>query len=165
MMMDNNARRLYHSLKSIFLHIDQREKALLSQFNLTIPRFYILTHVHNKPGLNYIDLSELMLCTKGNTTRVVGGMQSDGLITRHVNPQDRRSYRLYLTEKGENLFKEVHSTYIQQIDQILEKFTEDQLAIYTEVSAHIEAVLEPKRELMVDIIDLQHRSKIFDVFT
>ncbi len=143
MSVDHRARKLYFSLKSIFLHIDNREKGLLAQFNITIPRFYILMHIHVHPGINYIELSDLLLCTKGNTTRVVGAMQQDGLVTRLVNPEDRRSYHLYLTEQGEILFKEVYSAYINQIDQLINKFSEDQLKTYSAVSAHIEKVFEP----------------------
>ena len=73
---------LYESLKSIFLHIDNHEKAFLAKFGLNVPRFYVLMHVQQNPGINYIVLSDLLLCTKSNTTRIVRGMQQDGLITR-----------------------------------------------------------------------------------
>lgn len=141
--MEENGRKLYYSLKSIFLHIDNQEKALLSQYHLNVPRFFILMHVHNNPGINYIDLSDLMLCTKGNTTRVVRAMQREGLLTRQLNTEDRRSYNLFLTPKGEILFKEVNLAYIQHIDQMLNSFSDEQLAAYTAVSTHIEHVLEP----------------------
>ena len=32
----------YESLKAIFLHIDNAEKAFLNQFKLSVPRFYTL---------------------------------------------------------------------------------------------------------------------------
>ncbi len=90
----------YESLKAIFLHIDNHEKAFLNRFNLSIPRFYALLHIHNHPGINYIDLSDLMLCTKSNTTRVVQGMQKDGLVVRNMHPEDRRSFQLSLSPTG-----------------------------------------------------------------
>jgi len=141
--MHDNGRDLYFSLKSIFLHIDNQEKSLLSRFNLNIPRFYILMHVHEQPGITYLELSDLMLCTKGNTTRVVQAMQKDDLLTRQVDADDRRCYHLYLTQKGEKLFEEVYIEYIQQIDQLLANFTEDQLKTYAVVSHHIEKVFKP----------------------
>jgi DNA-binding MarR family transcriptional regulator len=141
--MQTNGRELYFSLKSIFLHIDNQEKSLFARFNLNIPRFYILMHVYKYPGINYIELSDLMLCTKGNTTRVVQAMQKDGLLTRIVNPNDRRCYHLYLTDKGEKIFKEVYIAYKKQIDRILANFSEDQLTSYATICEHIEKVLEP----------------------
>ncbi len=141
--MDDKARNLYYSLKSIFLHIDCQEKGLLAQFDLTVPRFYILMHVNNQPGLNGIELSELMLCTRGNISRVVRAMQRENLLTRRQNTTDHRSFNLYLTEKGSALFKEVNTAYTNHIDQLLEKLPEDQLATYSAVSDHLEQVFKP----------------------
>jgi DNA-binding MarR family transcriptional regulator len=160
MIKQENGCNLYYSLKSIFLHIDNREKMLLAHFNLSIPRFYILMHIHDHPGMNYNELSDLMLCTKSNTSRVVSAMQRDGLVRRNVNPDDRRSFHLYLTERGNNLFKEVNSTYQEHIRQLLEKFSEDQLQTYTAVSAHIEELVEPNG---IVGIDLQRREELIDV--
>jgi len=135
-------RKLYGSIKSIFLHIDNQEKAFLSKFDLTITRFYILTHVNNNPGINYIDLSELLLCSKGNTTRIVSAMQREGLLVRRINSEDRRSYHLYLTERGEDLFEEVHSEYLRHINSLMSHFNEDNLNTYAKISTQIEKVLE-----------------------
>jgi DNA-binding MarR family transcriptional regulator len=162
MIKQENGCRLYYSLKSIFLHIDNHEKLLLAQFNLSIPRFYMLMHIYDHPGINYIDLTELMLCTKSNTSRVVSAMQRDGLVERSVNPEDRRSFHLYLTERGSHLFKEVYTTYQEHIKQLLAKFSEDQLQSYTAVSAHIEEVVEPNE---IVGIGLQRRGELIGVKT
>jgi len=139
--MLNERRMLYNSLKSIFLHIDNQEKLLLSKFNLSVPRFYVLMHIHNTPGINYIDLSELMLCSRGNTTRVVRSMYQDGLVSRSENKEDRRSYHLYLTEKGELIYKEVFTAYLDHINNLMSKINEDQLEAYTAFSNNIKHTL------------------------
>jgi len=110
---------LYESLKAIFLHIDNHEKTYLSDHGLNIPRFYILLHVSHNPGINYIDLSDRLLCTKSNTTRVVQGMVKDGLITRKNDLNDRRSFKLFLTEKGSDLLARVYPGFINQIDSLM----------------------------------------------
>lgn len=162
MIKQENGCDLYYSLKSIFLHIDNREKMLLAQFHLSIPRYYILMHIHDHSGINYNELSDLLLCTKSNTSRVVSAMQRDGLVKRNVNPDDRRSFHLHLTERGNNLFKEVYSIYQEHIKQLLAQFSEDQLTNYTAVSAHIEELVEPNGTLG---IDLQRRSELIGVKT
>jgi len=134
---------LYQTLKSIFLHIDNREKALLGKFDLSVARFYTLMHIHNHPGINYIDLSDLMLCTKSNTTRVVSSMQADGYIERRDHPDDGRSYQLYLTDKGEGLFLQVQPRFLAHIDHLMSSFDDAQLKDYTAASKHIERVVAP----------------------
>ncbi len=134
---------LYQTLKSIFLHIDNHEKALLGKFNLTVARFYNLMHIHNHPGINYIELTELNLCTKSNTTRVVRLLQEDDFVVRHDHPDDGRSFQLYLTEEGEQIFQAVYPEYEKQIDQLMSSLDDDQIRDYTAASKHIESVLAP----------------------
>mgnify|MGYP000006196597 CR=1 FL=1 len=133
----------YESLKAIFLHIDNHEKAFLSQFNLSIPRFYALLHIHNHPGINYIDLSDLMLCTKSNTTRVVQGMQKDGLVVRKTHPSDRRSFQLSLTESGSLLYQRVYPEYLALVERLMSLFSDEELERYTAASKYIENTLAP----------------------
>jgi len=129
---------LYQSMKSLSLHLDDGERSLFSKFDLTTSRFYVLKHIYSYPGITYIELSELMLCTKGNTTRIVGGMLEDHLVNRLENPKDRRSFQLFLTKTGENLFKEVNAAYQDYIFSLLSKLNEDQLENFEEVSNSIE---------------------------
>lgn len=134
---------MYQSLKAIFLHIDNHEKSLLNKFDLSVARFYTLMHIHNNPGINYIDLSDLMLCTKSNTTRIVSSLQKDGFVDRSPHPIDGRVYQLALTAKGEGLYKKVYPEYIKQINGLMSIFNEKELENYTEVSHQIERKLAP----------------------
>ena len=136
---------LYESLKSIFLHIDNHEKAFLARFGLNVPRFYVLMHVEKNPGINYILLSDLLLCTKSNTTRVVRGMQTEGLINREVDPNDRRSYKLTLTEAGHDLFNRVYPDYKKLVDRLMSMLDKAKLEDYLRASSEIENTLTPNR--------------------
>lgn len=137
-MSDDIYRSLYQSMKSIFLHLDDGERTLFSKFGLTTSRFYILKHIFTNPGISYIELSELMLCTKGNTTRIVQGMLEDHLINRMENPQDRRSFQLFLSTTGETLYKEVNKEYQDYIQSLVSTLNEDQLEQFAEVSSRFE---------------------------
>jgi len=138
---------LYKSLKSIFLHIDNHEKAFLAQFGLNVPRFYVLMHVEKNPGINYIDLSDLLLCTKSNTTRVVRGMQKDGLINRELDLKDRRSYQLTLSKAGHDLFNRVYPEYKKLVDRLMSMLDNEKLEEYLKASSEIENILTPARSL------------------
>ncbi len=143
--MTQDSLKLYESFKAVFLHIDNHEKAYLTQFGLNIPRFYVLIHLSQNPGINYIDLSDRMLCTKSNTTRIVRGMQQDGLINREMDPYDRRSYQLTLTKAGLDLFNLVHPDYNKLVDRLMSKLDKAKLKDYLNASTEIENTLTPKR--------------------
>lgn len=141
--MSQDRIKLYESLKAIFLHIDNHEKAYLTRFGLNIPRFYVLIHIAHNPGMNYIDLSDRLLCTKSNTTRIMQGMLKDDLITRHSDPKDGRSFQLYLTEKGKTLLERVYPGFVDQVNQLMSPFTKEEIQTYLKVAYHIESTLSP----------------------
>jgi DNA-binding MarR family transcriptional regulator len=131
----------YRSLKAIFLHIDNAEKAFLNQFKLSVPRFYTLYHIYNHPGVNYIDLTDLLLCTKSNTTRIVRSLQKEGLIDRKNHPDDGRSFQLFLTDAGKDLFERIYPQYLAHINWLMSHFTDAELNRYSLVSYSIENTL------------------------
>ncbi len=131
----------YKSLKAIFLHIDNAEKAFLNQFKLSVPRFYTLFHIYNHPGINYIDLTDLLLCTKSNTTRIVRSLQKEGLIDRRNHPDDGRSFQLFLTDAGKDLFERIYPQYLAHINWLMSHFTDAELNRYSLVSYSIENTL------------------------
>ena len=131
----------YKSLKAIFLHIDNAEKAFLNQFKLSVPRFYTLYHIYNHPGINYIDLTDLLLCTKSNTTRIVRSLQKEGLIDRKNHPDDGRSFQLFLTDAGKDLFERIYPQYLAHINWLMSHFTDAELNRYSLMGYSIENTL------------------------
>ena len=85
-----------------------------------------------------MDLSEKLLCTKGNTSRIIQGMLNDDMIYRLENPEDRRSFQLYLSKQGEQVYKEVNLKYQEYVKEMLSKLNEDQLEIFRKISSSIE---------------------------
>ena len=117
---------VYDLIKDIFLLLDDGDRRLLSTFDLTIPRFYALLHLGHNPGLSPNQLSERMFCDKSNITRLIKGMEDDGLVSRQPHEHDGRSIRLFLTASGSKVRDqaiEAHRMYIQyrfQSDQLIE---------------------------------------------
>jgi len=69
----------------------------------------------------------MMLCDKSNVTRIIKGMEGDGLVKRQPHESDGRTLRLHLTQRGESVRAEVlasHAAYnqlrFQCIDTILQ---------------------------------------------
>ena len=57
-------------------------------------------------------MSELLLCTKGNTTRIIKGLEQDGYLSREVDKEDNRAQRLALTENGQKLLDTASAAYL-----------------------------------------------------
>lgn len=98
-----DAQTLYSLIKEIFLILDDGDRQLLSQFDLSPSRYYALVHLGNNPGLSLSKLSDLMLCDKSNATRIVRGLEHEGLAIRRPHESDRRAIRLFLSDDGDEL--------------------------------------------------------------
>ena len=59
-----------------------------------------LLHTQESPGISPRRLSQKLLCDKSNVSRIIRSLESDKLLERHPHETDRRSFRLYLTDKG-----------------------------------------------------------------
>jgi len=97
---------LYTTLKEIYFSLDNGDRRLLEGYNLTVPRFYLLKHIAENPGINLTQLSTRMLTDKSNITRLIKGIEAEGLVTRQQHATDGRALSLYLTETGHQLLSD-----------------------------------------------------------
>jgi MarR family transcriptional regulator, 2-MHQ and catechol-resistance regulon repressor len=85
--------------------------------NMSPARFDVLAQLSVAPGISQQELSDRLRVTKGNTTTLLDKMTAQGLVERRSDPEDRRSYRLYLTEEGQQLAETLipsHEDFIQE---------------------------------------------------
>ena len=144
--MNHEKLALFESIKSTFLHIDAQEKSMLLEYNLSLPRFYVLLHVHNHPGINQMELTTLMLCTKGNITRILQGLQADGLIERMADPNDGRNSLVKLTKSGHALLHKVYQNYEHLVDELMGRFNSEEIKQYNKVVHIIQNTLKPQAQ-------------------
>ncbi|MFZ1396228.1 MAG: MarR family transcriptional regulator [Candidatus Promineifilaceae bacterium] len=102
---------LYNLLKTTFILLDDGDRRLFGQFDLSPTRYYALLHISEKPGLSSSELSDRLLCDKSNVTRIVKGLENTGHIVRKPHETDGRTLRLYLTEKGKNVCSQISTAH------------------------------------------------------
>jgi DNA-binding MarR family transcriptional regulator len=115
--------RLYNLLKETFILLDFGDRRLFEQFDLSIPRTYALYHIAHTPGISPSQLSERMFCDKSNITRLVQGLESEGLVTRQPHAHDGRAICLHLTPAGAALSARVGAAHEQAVEARLAGIT------------------------------------------
>ena len=78
-----------------------REKVIFADEEITWVQFHILEALENS-GWNARSIQEFWLCkacSAANLTRLVKLLEESGMISREVDPTDRRKYTLSLTKK------------------------------------------------------------------
>lgn len=101
---------------------NQLRSHLRQEFGCTLPRFDMLAQLERHPdGLSMGELSKLMMVSAGNVTGISTQLEKEGLVTRQISNQDRRSFRLSLTEAGKQLIGTMMHSYESCLSEIFTK--------------------------------------------
>jgi len=87
------------------------------QLGLTPPQFDVIATLGNTKGMTMGEIAEKTLVTKGTLTGIVDRLEKKGLVTRSVPSDNRRSFIVILTPKGEETFEEVFSAHIAHLKE------------------------------------------------
>jgi len=77
--------------------------ALLAQVGLHVGQEMVLLELWRKDGLRGIELAERLGVEPPTVTRMLQRMEGCGLVVRQRDPEDARSFRVYLTERSRSL--------------------------------------------------------------
>lgn len=92
-------------------------RAMGREFGITLAKFDVLAQLFRSPaGMTQGNLSRHLKVTGGNVTGLVRRMSGEGLVTRHMSPEDRRVFVVQLSERG----KETYLAARAQHDALLE---------------------------------------------
>jgi len=101
------------------IEAELRER-LRVQFSLTLPQFDVLAALaRREDGITMTELSRMLIVSNGNVTGIVDRLVTDRLVARRLSPNDRRSFLVRLTPKGQAEFAAVARAHEQWIDRML----------------------------------------------
>tara|TARA_R110000824_G_scaffold266287_2_gene455282 strand:+ start:2084 stop:2542 length:459 start_codon:yes stop_codon:yes gene_type:complete len=75
---------------------DKRAKAI----GVTRPQWRVLTWLQRHEGINQSALADMLELDAMTLCRMVDRLQSADMVERRTDPEDRRAWRLFLTQKG-----------------------------------------------------------------
>ena len=74
-------------------HIKNKTEILPSQY-------YMLMFLYHEMGTNQSDIAKACLMDRSGVSRAFKDFEEKGLITREINENNKRAYKIKLTEKG-----------------------------------------------------------------
>lgn len=95
----------------------------LAPYDLTTAQFGVLEVLYHLGDLKICELIDKTLSTSGNMTVVIRNLEKEGLITRHVNEEDRRAFVIGLTEAGRALIKPVFEQHLFLLEDVFGRLT------------------------------------------
>lgn len=82
--------------------------------------------ISNNEGITQKELSNLLNIGKATTAKVVKKSIKNGYIKREKNMEDKRFYRIYLTDKGKQIVPIINSTFEEMIEIYANGFSEEE---------------------------------------
>lgn len=91
----------------------------IEEYDLTPPQFALLSFLWQQDGLTQVELAEKGQIDRSTLGGLIDRLERNSLLERRQHPQDRRAYRIYLTEQG----KSMENTLSACAKRSLQKFT------------------------------------------
>lgn len=122
------------------LDIDRRLKA----HNLTRVKWLALGIIARQPHLTQRELAEKMELGNAAVGRLVDRLVERGFVKREADPDDRRAYRLLLSQRAETLLKELKQTAPSLREDLLAGLHQDEIAALNKGLTHLKRNLKTK---------------------
>ncbi|HOB15458.1 MAG TPA: MarR family transcriptional regulator [Defluviitoga sp.] len=137
--------------KELFLTIklhNQLNFVLLTQKHIYLypGQAFCLWYVGLNPGTNQKSIAEQMYVATPTVSKILRNLEKKGLIERKRDTKDKRTLRIYLSEEGEKILKDIKDTFIDIINWEFEGMSYDDLSCFkkylNQVSTNIIKYLE-----------------------
>ena len=109
--------------------IEKRIRSYLkSSFDSTLPRFDVLAALSREAApVTMSELTGHLMVSNGNVTGLVNRLVEDGLVSRKIDPADRRSQLVVLTEAGRTAFREMAAAHEELVDSFFAQLSDDEM--------------------------------------
>lgn len=103
-----------YRLRRAQLYVFQQFNHFFADLELRPAEYSVLTLIARNPGRKQSQIAESLGIKRANFVALINGLDQRGLTVRRQQPDDRRSYALFLTPKGEAL--------VEQANQVQSEF-------------------------------------------
>lgn len=98
----------------------------LKRYGLTADNFSVMELLYNKGPQHVQTMCDKLMIPSGSITYVVNKLEEKGLVRKVQDEDNRRYWKVSLTEEGESLFDEIFPQHVETIQEILSPLEEDQ---------------------------------------
>lgn len=114
---------------------------LVAEHGLTINDYEVLLRLSGAPArrMRRVDLAAKVVLTPSGITRLLDGLERNGLVTRQACDSDRRVVYAVLTDEGQAKVDAASKSHFGQIDELLRaQLDESELQTLTELLARFD---------------------------
>lgn len=114
-----------------------QENFIKTGIKLTPEMWNILIYLYEEESVFQGDLCDAVFLDKSSMTRLLDNMERDRLVYRQINPKDRRSKYVFLTERGREMRDKAHLIAIRTLKEVLRGLGMEDISVCQEVLRRI----------------------------
>jgi len=140
---NNIGKHIYLNFESINKKIKERLNALLNskKAGITFDQWLILSEVAKNQGANQKQVADSLAKEVSSVSRILQKLQTKALVTKKMNEENIREYRLYLSPQGYDLVNDLDSDLSRSFDDIFSGTHEQELNLINDIIERIKAAL------------------------
>ena len=139
MISENEVPGIVLALHRTTHHTLHALSSALADLNLSAAEINALANLADRGALNVRELSVETGTRATTLTGVLDRLENRGYLTRELDPTDRRSFRLPLTEEGREVAERVRAAVADLERDALARLSADQIAGFHAVVAALQA--------------------------
>ncbi len=120
---------LWHQMLQCYKSIERNISGRMQDnYQQSLSRYDVLSQLHQakEEWISVGDLTKRLLDTAGSISALLTRMEKEELIARRLNPSDRRSFQIGLTDKGRELYKDISFHYSGWVASALEDVSSEE---------------------------------------
>lgn len=133
---------------ALYRAINSKADSKYKQFNLQKGQYMFITRVCENPGINFMDLSNMLKVDKTTTTKAVKKLIDIGYLDKQQDENDKREYKLTPTKKALEVYEFIIHEESKHFEISFRGFTEEEKQMAT---ALIKRMSENIEEYWLDI--------------
>ncbi len=104
-----------------------------NSIDATAEQWGLLNIIQEFPGIIQSDIAEKSMKDRTNITRMLDLLEKNRLIERKSDRDDRRLYRIYITDKGETLLNSLIPVAMSVNEKASKRLSKNELKIFIEI--------------------------------
>lgn len=101
---------------------------VVTEAGLRVPVWRVLACLWDRDGMGVTELAARTVFEQSRLTKMLDVMEADGLVSREIEPADRRRVRVRISEKGRALVTPLIARARQHEARVLADHTPDEIA-------------------------------------
>lgn len=101
----------------------------ISKFGIGSGQIMFLMQLYKKDGISQEELSENLKIDKGTTCRAIKKLEEEEFLIRVKDANDKRAYKLYLTEKSKDMEKNIKSVLYEWEKNISKELLQEEVDV------------------------------------